>query len=232
MNSHHPIQRSPISARGRSVVERAGWQIAEAYSTAEAEAAAVRTSAGLADLSALGKVLIQGAALPALQAAFGGVPGQTGEVAAVEGGLLACLAPDEWYLTAPVGGEAQALERLQGAISAAGAFAHATDVTHAYAALLLAGPRSREVLPKLCGLDFHPAAFPNWAVRQSSVARLRAIIIRDDLAGGGLPAYQLHVGRSEADYLWGVLLDAAAEFDALPVGAAALSLIQADANTN
>ena len=232
MNNYHPIRRSPISARGKSLVERAGWQIAEAYSTLEAEAAAVRGSVGLADLSALGKVQIQGAALPALQAAFGSAPGQPGEVAAVEGGLLACLTHDDWYLTAPVGGEAQALERLQGALSAAGAFAHATDVTHAYAALLLAGPRSREVLPKLCGLDFHPAVFPNRAVRQSSVARLRTILIRDNLAGGGLPAYQLHVARSEADYLWGVLLDAASEFGAQPVGAAALAALQANASAN
>ena len=221
-----PIKLSPIAASGATMVERAGWRIAEKYSLPEAEAAAARKSVGLADLSAAGKVLIQGREAPAaLQAAFGAAPGRVGEVAAVKGGLLACLAFEDWYLTAPIGGEARALEAVNQAISAAGVFAHATDLTHANAALLLAGPNSRDVLPKICGLDFHPSVFPNRTAAQSSVARVHTIIIRDDLQGGSLPAYQLHISRSEAAYLWEALADAASEFGGQPIGASALAAL-------
>jgi sarcosine oxidase, subunit gamma len=222
---YHPIKLSPISAQGKSMVERAGWQIAEVYTAAETEAAAVRRSVGLADLSAWGKIQIQGAdARAGLQKIYPGAPAKTGEVIAVDDGLLACLSRDDWYLTLPPGEEAGALERIQGALAG---FAHAVDVTHGYAALLLAGPKSQDVLPKLCGLDFRPRVFPNRTVKQSSVARLRTIIIRDDLPGG-VPAFHLHAGRSEADYLWETILDAASEFDGQPFGSAALAGLQSD----
>jgi heterotetrameric sarcosine oxidase gamma subunit len=222
----HPIKLSPVSARGKTTVERAGWRVAATFSTAEAETAAAQRSVGLADLSAWGKIQIQGAeALAALRSAFGNAPADIGAVTALAGGLLACLSRDAWYLTVPPGGEAAALDQLRGKLQG---FAHAVDVTHGYAAFLLAGPNSLDVLPKVCGLDFRSRAFPNRTVRQSSVARLRTIIIRDDLPGG-VPAFHLHLGRSEAEYLWDTLLDAASEFGGQPVGATALDGLLANA---
>jgi heterotetrameric sarcosine oxidase gamma subunit len=218
----HPIKRSPISAGEATVVEREGWQVAEMYSSVEAEVAAVRRSVGMADLSTLGKIMLQGRqGLAALKAAFGVAPEKPGEVVAVEGGLLACLTREDWFLTTPLGGEAHALERLGGANQSSGAAAYTTDVTHGYGALLVAGPKSADVMLKVCGLDFHPRAFPNHTAKQSSVARIPTIILRDD-APDGVPAYQLHVGRSAADYLWGAVWDAATEFEVQAVGAAAL----------
>ena len=220
-NSFHPLRRSPIHPPGATVIERAGWQVAEAFSSPVAEAAAAQRSVGMADLSTLGKVLVQGRqAAGALQAALGQAPERPGDLIAVENGLLACLTREDWYLTTPTGGEARALERLAEAIHSSNVAAYATDMTHGSGALLLAGPKSADVLCKVCGLDFHDRSFPNRAARQSSVARVRAILLRDD--AGGVPAYQIHIGRSEADYLWGAIWDAASEFDVQPVGAAAV----------
>jgi sarcosine oxidase subunit gamma len=214
-----PVKLSPVSGRGKATVERAGWRVVATFSTAEAEAAAVQRSVGLADLSPWGKIQIQGAeALPALKTTFGDAPAAIGAVTAPAGGLLACLSRDGWYLAVPPGGEVAALVTLRGNLRG---FAHAVDVTHGNAAFLLAGPNSLDVMPKVCGLDFRPRAFPNRTVRQSSVARLRTIIIRDDLPGG-VPAFHLHLSRSEAEYLWDTLLDAASEFGGQPVGATAL----------
>jgi sarcosine oxidase subunit gamma len=229
MTAYQPIKRSPIAARGATLAERAGWQIAERFSSPEAEADGARRGAGICDLSAIGKVLIQGSeAAAALQAAFGAAPARVGELAVVEGGLLACLSFEDWYLTAPVGGEGAAIERFEAAARQAGAqgLAHATDLTHGNAAVLLAGPKGRDALVKVCGLDFHDSAFPDRSAAQSSVARLHTILLRHDLPGG-LPAYQLHVSRSEAEYLWGVLADAISEFGGQPFGAAALAQLSA-----
>lgn len=227
MTVRQPVRLSPVTVRSAKWVERNGWRIAETFTTAEAEAAAVRRSVGLSDLSARGKVLVQGrAALPALHKAFGRAPAKRGEVVPTESdGLLACLTREDWYLTTPVGGETPALDRLTDAIATAGVYAHATDLTHANGALLLAGRQSRAVLAKLCGLDFHSSVFPNHTAAQSELAKVSALIIRDDLSSGTVPAYQIHVNRSEADYVWGAVFDAAGEFDVQAVGYAALEAL-------
>lgn len=228
MSDSQPVKLSPISVAGAALAERDGWRVAESFTTVEAEVAAARRSVALGDLSARGKVLIQGRdAAAALQPAFGAAPSKPGEVAPIEGGLIACLTRDEWYGVTPVGGEARALERINSAIAAGRAFAHATDLTHAKSAMLLAGPRSREALAKLCGLDFHPSVFPNRYAAQSGLAKVPALIIRDDLSAGSVLAYQIHVNRSEADYAWGAVFDAAGEFDVQRMGLAALDELAA-----
>ncbi|MBI3760343.1 MAG: hypothetical protein HY260_00575 [Chloroflexi bacterium] len=228
MSNSHPVKLSPISAPGATLAEYDGWRVAERFTTVEAEMEAAKRSVALSDLSARGKILIQGREAPAvLQQAFGSAPSKVGEVGQVEGGLLACLTRDEWYLVTPVGGEARALERIDSAIAASGVFAHATDLTHARGAMMLAGPHSREVLAKLCGLDFHASVFPNRTAAQSGLAKVAALIVRDDLAAGSVLAYQIHVNRSEADYVWGAMLDAASEFGGQPVGVAAMAALAA-----
>ena len=240
MIMRRPVKLSPIGSRDAKLSERDGWRIAERFSTPGAEASAMRQSVGLADLSASGKIMVHGReALAALQAAFGRAPAKPGEVMATDNGLLACLTRDQWYLTTPLAGETRALERLNEAIAAAGVYAHATDLTHANGAMLLAGPQSRAALAKLCGLDLHPAVFPNHTAAQSGLAKVSALIIRDDLPASPLPvgsppgpagglsrgdvaAYQIHLNRSEADYVWGAMLDAGGEYGIQPIGFAAL----------
>ena len=230
--ANSPIKLSPITARPATTTEHDGWRLAERFSTVETEAAAIRTAVGLADLSAWGKILIQGrGANAAIKAALGDCPTIVGEAIAVGAaskrvhlhgtGLLACLTREDWYLVTPIGGEEDALEKINAAIAASGVFAHATDLTHGKGAILLAGPHAARVLPKVCALDFHPAGFPNRHAAQSSVAKVQAIILRDDVSG--LLAYQIHVSRSEADSVWGALFDAAGEFGAQPVGYSALT---------
>lgn len=228
MTVRHPVRLSPVTARSATWVEREGWRIAETFTSVEAEAAAVRHSVGLSDLSARGKVLVQGReAVPALQKALGSAPSQPGKVVTTEGdGLLACLTREEWYLTTPVGGEARALERVTAAVAAAGVYAHVTDLTHANGALMLAGPQSGAVLAKLCGLDFHPSKFGNHTAAPSGLAKVSALVIRDDLSSGTVPAYQIHVNRSETDYLWMAVFDAAGEFGVQAVGFAALEALR------
>lgn len=86
---------------------------------------------------------------------------------------------------------------------------------------LLIGGRCAEMLAKVCGVDLRGHKFANGAIAQTSVARLNAIVIRDDL--GDVPAYHLLTDSASAGYMWMCLLDAMAEFDGKPVG---LSTVQ------
>ena len=68
----------------------------------------------------------------------------------------------------------------------------------------------------ICGDDLRPKAFQNHQIAQTSVARLNAMIIRDDL--GDVPAFHLLGDSAAASCGWMCLLDATTEFAGTPVG--------------
>jgi heterotetrameric sarcosine oxidase gamma subunit len=86
-----------------------------------------------------------------------------------------------------------------------------TDITHGRCGLLLIGQDTPKVLRKVCGLNFSDQAFPNMYAAQSSLAKVRTLIIRAD-ADEDMPAYGLFVDRSLAQYVWDVVFDAGREF--------------------
>ena len=73
---------------------------------------------------------------------------------------------------------------------------------------------------KLCAVDLRPAKFADLSIAQTSVARLSAIVIRDDRADS--LAYHLLADSASAAYLWECLFDAMTEFDGRPVGLTAV----------
>ena len=95
-----------------------------------------------------------------------------------------------------------------------------TDVTHGHAELWLVGPKSAELLSRLCGLDFHESQFPDGTAKQGSVAKTAQLIIRRDCAQ--LPAYAIIGARSFGTYLWQTILEAGADLGLEPMGQAAL----------
>ena len=103
-------------------------------------------------------------------------------------------------------------------------FVSVINQTSGLAGLLIVGPDSRAVMAKLCALQFHPREFPNLRVAQSSFAKVRATIIRNDL--GELSAFTLYFARANGEYIWDTVLDAGGEFGMQPFGAAAQALLQ------
>jgi heterotetrameric sarcosine oxidase gamma subunit len=165
----------------------------------------------LIDLTGIPIILIQGQAGDPLQALFSVIPAKPGDVVEVAGGLLARLTPDEFYLfgkttTASLLPAAELDHRL----AEAGRLIHATDYTHGQAALKLAGPAASQALSKICGLDFHDRAFPSRQVKQTSAAKIKTLIVRDD--EGEIPSYHLHVARPLGPYFWETVWDAGQEF--------------------
>ncbi len=82
------------------------------------------------------------------------------------------------------------------------------------------GEHAGAMFAKLCAVDMRHHKFPSGAVAQTSLARMNVIVIRADL--GHTPVFFLVFDSASADYLWGCLKDAMAEFDGAPVGHAAL----------
>jgi sarcosine oxidase subunit gamma len=116
------------------------------------------------------------------------------------------MGPDEWMLVTAAGDDASA-ERAAKAL--AGIHHQLVDVSDYYAAVELAGSRSRELLMKLTMLDLHPRAFPAGMVTGAIFGRANATIWQasGEAAEEG-PAFRLFVRWSMADYLWCLIADA------------------------
>lgn len=225
-----PLKLSPLNAAAEKLgarwLEVAGWRCVANYGNPAAEAAALRAGAGLADMSQIGKIQIEGQRAAALlAAALGAAPEAVGDHAHVSAGDLDCLRPDMYFLSVPPGAETGVCAALANAAAAQPDLVTVTDVTHGLAAIELVGPRAVEVMTRVCGLDFSPTAFPSPAARQSSVAKTRQLIVRQDR--GELPSYTLFGPRSLAAYVWGVLLEAGRPLGLVPVGLEALSALEA-----
>ncbi len=176
-----------------------GWQVADVYTSVDAEIAAARQGCGLVDESANGKVLVEG-----LQAEK-----------VVAGEQAYRLRPDLYFISTPPLGVKAVCDRLRA--KRGGDFITVTDVTHGRAEFRFIGPAATEVLSTVCGLNF--ADFPDGAAKQSSLAKTPQLIIRRD--GGGLPAFSIIGARSLGAYLWDVLQRSGAT----PVGAAAVNTL-------
>jgi len=156
-----------------------------------------------------------------------------------EAGESYCIRPDLFLVLTPPGGEGAVLARLAGASGAdssrqqqalgmtgtggVGGLVTVTDMTHGLAAMSVIGPRSRDVLVRLCALDISEAALPNVAARATSVAKTRQVIVRRDV--GGVLAYTLVGARSLAGYLWEALIETARVWGGAPIGARALEAL-------
>lgn len=126
-----------------------------------------------------------GAALPAVRRIEGGTKGQA-----------AWMSPDELLLLVPYAGVSEVVAKLETAL--AGEFATVANVSDARAMFRLSGPQARDVLAKVCPVDFHD--FAVGELRRSRAAQVAAAVWREDEETWHLVCF-----RSVAQYVWDML---------------------------
>ncbi len=212
-----------LEAAGARFEDLGQSAVAVSYRNATDEAATARRL-GLVDLSPLPRVGFKGAGTCKWVKTRGVAIPEEPNRAAVQkdGGLVLRLAREELLLLGSLGGGGEDPTELEARWKAARTkergFPLPRQETHAW--FLITGSKTDAMLAKLCGVDLRPAKFPELAIAQTSMARMSAVICRQDL--GGLPAYHLLFDSASACYLWDCLMDAMAEFQGGPVGLAAL----------
>jgi sarcosine oxidase, subunit alpha len=93
---------------------------------------------------------------------------------------------------------------------------HVTDLTEAYAAINLAGPRARDVLAQLAALDVSNEAFPYMHVRDADVAGVPCRLMRIGFTGE--LSYEIHVPAGSARQVWEALFAAGEAHGIRPFG--------------
>lgn len=202
--------RRSLDALGASWGEAAGDCVAALSIPGQHPAAAVV----LRDFSPLVRTGFKGAETPAWLDARGVACPAVHNQAVVlsDGTLVARLSPGEFLLLAGPGGESATVASLNAdwSIDNAGlCFQVPRRDSHAW--FRLSGAKTPEMFAKLCAVDLRPHKFADLAIAQTSLARLSAIIIRDDRAGTE-PAFHVLADSASAVYLWDVLTDAMAEY--------------------
>ncbi len=129
---------------------------------------------------------------------------------AADGSLVVGSGPGEWLVLAEQAVSGDVRARLESETGSPDVFASVVDLTHGRALIRLAGPRSADLLSKVCGIDFCDDVTPDGSALRTSVARLVTDVVRDDQDEE--PAYLLHCERSSGRYLFEALIDAGTEF--------------------
>ena len=91
-----------------------------------------------------------------------------------------------------------------------------TDVSQGLSAINLAGPRSREILSGLTGLDCSNESFAYLDGKRAQVAGVPCLLLRIGFVGE--LGYELHCPGSLAEHLWDTLLAAGEEHSIRPFG--------------
>lgn len=149
-------------------------------------------------------------AVAAVQAALRGeLPRTPSAVKRLPTATTYWLGPDEWLTEVGESNSAPLLRALEENIREH--FAAVTDVTDAKVTFAITGPAATDLLRKGCPIDVHPRIFKSGSCAQTALARANVIVV---CAAAGAQ-YTVIADRSDADYLWRWLEDAALEFTRL-----------------
>src|SRR5688572_15162951 len=235
------LRKTPLHARHRAsnarMVPFAGWDMPVEYSGITAEHMAVRTRAGLFDVSHMGQIEVAGknavtavdklvcsdvSALHIGQAKYSGLltPGGT----FVDDVLVYRMAPSHFMIVANASNVQKDYAWIAEQVKVVGDAA-AVDSSSRYALLALQGPASRDVLQPLTGVELGELR-PYWFAN-GEVANARATISRTGYSGED--GFEIFVPPNMADRVWQAVLESGRSADVIPCGLGARDTLRLEA---
>jgi sarcosine oxidase subunit gamma len=134
----------------------------------------------------------------AVKAATGAEVPQTRRISTSDSGAVAWMSPDELLLLVPYDEVEEKTAAMAEALS--GEHALAVNVSDARAIFTLSGAGAREVLGKVCPVDFDASAFKAGDFRRTRMAQVAAAFWLDEAE-----TFHIVCFRSVADYVFNLL---------------------------
>src|SRR2546421_4429425 len=236
-----PLKKTPLNARHRAsdarMVPFAGWDMPVEYSGVTSEHMAVRTRAGLFDVSHMGELEIAGRnAVAAVQRISSNDAGRlqvgqahysaltTPDGTFVDDMLVYRMAPNHFMLVVNASNIAKDYHWIASHIATVGEAA-VVDASNRYALIAIQGPAAREVLKPLTGVDLDDIKYYWFA--SGEVASALATISRTGYTGED--GFEIFCRPNQADQVWRALLDSGRSADVIPCGLAARDTLRLEA---
>jgi aminomethyltransferase len=235
------LRKTPLNARHRAsnarMVPFAGWDMPVEYSGITNEHLAVRTRAGIFDVSHMGELEIAGKdALAAVQrissndasrlaigqAHYAGLLTPDGTF--VDDMLVLRMAPNHFMLVVNASNVAKDYAWVAEQVKTAGEAA-VVDTSGRYALIAIQGPAAREVLQPLTGVELEDLKY--YWFGHGEVANARATISRTGYTGED--GFEIFVPPNMADKVWQALLQSGRAADVIPCGLGARDTLRLEA---
>ena len=236
-----PMKRSPMDRihreLGATMVESGPWWRPHNYGSPADECAAVRERVGIIDVGTLGKLEVVGADagqlldrlythrfsdLPVGRIRYGLMTSDNGVI--MDDGTVTRLAEDRYFVTT-TSGNADVIEEWFNWWNAGSAnCAHVVNVTAAYGAVNVAGPKARETLVKLTDVDLSTRNFRYMRSFQGEVAGVPCLLLRIGFVGEA--GWEVHFPAEYGEYMWNAITEAGGEFGISPFGLEAQRILR------
>ncbi|HVR43109.1 MAG TPA: glycine cleavage system aminomethyltransferase GcvT [Thermoanaerobaculia bacterium] len=235
-----PLKKTPLNALerelGGKMVDFGGWDLPVQFSGILEEHQAVRTRAGLFDVSHMGEVFVRGRQATELlqkltcndvskledgRCQYNGLLYPTGGF--VDDILIYRNAPDDYLIVVNAANAEKDYEWI--ADSAKGLEVFVENRSADFAQLALQGPEAEGILQPLTDLD--PASIRYYRFARGRVDGVEAIVSRTGYTGED--GFEIYVAPEEAPRLFRRLLEAGSEAGLLPCGLGARDTLRLEA---
>lgn len=249
-----PVRTTPIHAwhvtRGARFEDVGQWKRPwyfpeggeDLHAAVRREVLAARNAVGVLDASTLGKIDIQGpdaakllnwvycnawSKLEVGRARYGFMLDENGMV--FDDGVTVRLGEHHYLMHTTTGGAARVLAWLERWLQTEwpDLEVYLTSVTDHWTTVAIAGPKSRELLRRICrDVDLDDAAFPFMSYREGTVAGVRARIFR--ISFSGERSYEVNVPAADALKVWEAVFDAGRDLGVAPYGTETMHVLRAE----
>ncbi len=235
-----PLHQLHVDA-GASFTDFAGWQMPVRYSSDLAEHHAVRTAAGIFDISHMAEISVSGPdaaayldfALAGKLSAVGIGQAKYSLLLSPTGGIIDDLvayrrADDDYLIVANAGNRSPVVQAFSE--RTAGFDVELVDRSDEIALIAVQGPRSRGILEATAGLNHFGTPLDELKYYWSTDALFDAVPIMVGRTGyTGEDGFELYVAADAAAELWGALTAAGAGFGLVPAGLASRDTLRLEA---
>ncbi len=204
----------------------------------QSEVLTIRNHVGLVDVSTLGKLEVRGPDAGAFldraytlsysrlrrgRTRYALMLDEAGTI--LDDGVVCRVADQHYYVTASSGKSEEVLRTLRWYKARWRMNVSISDLTSAFAAVNLAGPKARTALTKVCDdIDLSPEGFPYLGFRTGHVAGIPSRVFRIGFVGE--LSYEIHVPASQGEALWDAILRTDSPGVVRPVGVEALRILR------
>jgi len=231
-----PLFEEHVAAGGR-IVPFAGFELPVQYTSVVAEHTAVRTAAGLFDVSHMGEVFIRGprafdfvqriscndhGKMVVGRAQYTGLMYPEGTF--VDDMLVHKLGDEEYLLVVNAANCAKDVAYL-GGLAEGEEGVEVVDSSAETAQLALQGPRAQEILQPLTSVELDSIRY--YRFTSGEVLGRRALVARTGYTGED--GFELYVAPDDAPPVWRALLDAGRELGLVPAGLGARDTLRLEA---